>query len=303
MTTEKINLKSHGVEIRVPLKVLREIDEERGLLTRSKYAQRIFITREVDDEFKQKIRDDNHIFRKSWSKIKPLQERMTHSNATVPEKLFDELNEERDDIPLCVFIRGLIVYRNQEKATPKFPEVDDKFLMWLGGFFDGEGCVSGRPVPADDDKFGYHIVPFISITNTNKEAMQMIHEKLGFTCLQDEGVWKYFLDQTSGTREPCHRIVIRGSFKTQLFIDLLKNYVTVKKPHFEILTKLNYAIRAKQRWTKAEFINAIELCGKLQDLNRAVQRKHDAWKIIEELKTNQMDLIPKSIQPSSMRLG
>jgi len=281
----KENTRSCLITIITPLKVLQELDQERGLLTRSKYIQRIFLTRNANDEFKQKIYYENKSFRKSRSKIKPLPERMTERRVTIPQKLFNELDEERGSIGLCTYVRGLIIYRDKEKAMPKFPEVDKTFLMWLAGFFDGEGSVSGQFVKDKDSKFGVHIVPFLQIVNTNKEIMKMINEKLGFSWLYDQSLWKCYSDNW-GHHHTAYRIVIGGPFKTQLFIDLLKDYIKIKKPHFEILTKLNYLIGAKQRWTKEGFIEAMKLCGQLQDLNRAIQRKHDAWKIIENLQNS-----------------
>ena len=134
-------------------------------------------------------------------------------------------------------------------------------LIYLAGFFDGEGCVS--ITKSKNRKTGFIYAPRISIVNTNKSIMVWINS------LINGGVQKRYSKGNNKTKLEWQLTRLKDILK---FTQLFKPYVKVKKRQLEVMEKFIKIRLSKPFGHHSYSIQEEQLYLELKELNKRGKR-------------------------------
>lgn len=141
-------------------------------------------------------------------------------------------------------------------------------ILYLAGFFDGEGCISNTPhhFKVKEKEYKY-FKPSIQIYNTHKKIMEFISAILDFYQI-DHGA--YFTEK--GRWNPVYTIKIRNKEGIKNFIVLVRDFLICKKEQSCLML---------QFIEKGNLVNneTLELSRKLSSLNTKGKFWRDKYEI------------------------
>jgi len=106
---------------------------------------------------------------------------------------------------------------------------------WLGGFFDGEGCVDANIKKNDDYKIGYEFSPKLKIAQTGKRGSEIIKEIEIF--LKNQNIkcnYKKEVELRSGYSNKSY-LVVNSNIEVKKCTSRIRNHTRIKEPQLKIL--------------------------------------------------------------------
>jgi hypothetical protein len=132
----------------------------------------------------------------------------------------------------------------------------EKDIIWLAGFFDGEGTIS-LPV---EKKTGV-IVVRVSIPNTNFDNLRKAQSVLSALLNREVKLGKDY----NKDHRPCKNIRLKNQAETKLLLETLLPYLAGKKPQAELMLYYLSIAPGKGNRFNQEHYNCVS---KMRNLNR-----------------------------------
>ena len=119
-----------------------------------------------------------------------------------------------------------------------------EIASYAAGMIDGEGSISIHKIRSPYKDTVYTIYsPFVSVTNTNYDALQWFSEKFGGTIIVHTKAGAF------GHKRTCWRWSIRNTDGVNTFVRLVFPYLIIKRQQAIILLNfLNDDNQDKERW-------------------------------------------------------
>jgi len=140
--------------------------------------------------------------------------------------------------------------------------MNKKDIIWLAGFFDGEGCINIT-------KFRQYICPRIMVSNTNKKVLEFIQENYGGDIRENSTNKKNHPNWKSGYT---YRLQHTKAVK---FIKDIFPYLKVKKEQAKLLLQFynkSYLVTIKQPTLNAKYRTIRKLTQKALDRRSLIKR-------------------------------
>ncbi len=114
--------------------------------------------------------------------------------------------------------------------------MDKDYLIYIAGFFDGEGCIGLYGYPPNRGLTSHNIRLMVSVSNTKREVLDGLKTNFG------GGVTLMSKSKTSIKWKKCYQWRVTGK-QAETFLKSIYPFMRVRKPQAEVALKYRETVR------------------------------------------------------------